>query len=186
MENKGIYIFLGPPFSGKETQTMPLSSRLDIPVFSMGALIREARSSDPAIEEAFQKYTRRGLHVPIKIKFGLLEKEMDKNPGGFILDNFPASLEDLEAFNSYLKENEMEVNKVFHLRISNEEMMRRYKDAPDRGRMDDTPQALETRGNVQYQDRLPVLNFFKEQGKLIEIDGEKSIDDVSDEIRRNL
>ncbi len=186
MSNKEIYIFIGPPFSGKETQTTPLSHELDIPVFSMGGLIREARSSNPEIESAFQEYTAKGLHVPIEIKFGLLREKMDACQRGFILDNFPATQEDLDAFNVYVQKNQLEVSKVFYLKIGHDEMMKRFEQSPERGRQDDTREALQTRGSVQSEDRIPVLSHYSLIGKLVEIDGEQPISVVSAKIRENL
>lgn len=184
--NRGIYIFIGPPFSGKETQTTPLSQELEIPVFSMGALIRDARNTDQAIENAFQQYTKKGLHVPTDIKFGLLKKEMDQATNGFILDNFPATPEDLEALNKYLAENNLSVNKVFYLDISYNEMVNRFEGNPDRGRDDDTVDALQTRSEIQSKEREEVLKYFRSQGKLVEIDGERSIEAVRNEIQQKI
>lgn len=186
MTNKEIYIFLGPPFSGKETQTTPLSQEMDIPVFSMGALIREARSSNPEIERAFQEFSTKGLMVPTEIKFGLLREKMDSCQKGFILDNFPATQEDLDAFNDYVQKNQLEVNKVFYLKIGHDEMMKRFEQSPERGRADDTREALQTRSTVQSEDRLPVLAYYNSIGKLIEIDGEQPIHVVSAKIHENL
>lgn len=186
MANKEIYIFLGPPFSGKETQTTPLSHELDIPVFSMGALIREARSSNPEIESAFQQYSTKGLHVPTGIKFGLLREKMDASQRGFILDNFPATQEDLDAFNAYIQKNQLEVNKVFYLKIGHDEMMKRFEQSPERGRQDDTIEAIQTRSSVQSEDRIPVLSYYNSIGKLVEIDGEQPIPAVYSKIREAL
>lgn len=186
MNQNNIYIFLGPPFSGKETQTTPLSQRLGIPVFSMGHLIRQAKDNDQSIGQAFEEYTVKGLHVPIDIKFGLLKQEMDKHPDGFILDNFPASKEDLDVFNDYLSKTGHKVSKVFYLNIGHDEMVKRFNESPDRGRADDTVEALETRSNVQSQDRQPVLDYFSSQGLLIEINGEQPIEVVSSRIEESI
>lgn len=185
-QSTGIYIFLGAPFSGKETQTVPLSQELGISVFSMGALIRHAREENPEVEQAFQEFTLNGLHVPIEIKFNLLKEEMDKNPKGFILDNFPATKEDLDAFNNYIESNELQVNKVFYLNIGHDEMLRRFENSPNRGRHDDTMDALNTRSRVQAEEREVVLEYFRTLGKLIEINGENSVEEVSKAIRDNL
>ncbi len=184
--NRGIIIFLGAPFSGKETQTTPLSQKLAVPVFSMGHLIREARVLDPEIERAFQEYTVKGLHVPIDIKFSLLRKEMEKHMEGFILDNFPASQEDLDVFNRYISESQLKVNKVFYLKISHDEMIKRFNESSNRGRADDTIEALQTRSTIQSQDREPVLEYFKNRDILVEINGEQDIEKVADDILKNL
>lgn len=184
--NHGIIIFLGAPFSGKETQTTPLSQKLGIPVFSMGHLIREARVSNPEIEQAFQEYTVKGLHVPIDIKFELLKKEMEMHREGFILDNFPASQEDLDVFNEYLESSMLKVTKAFYLKIGHDEMVKRFNESSNRGRADDTIEALETRSTVQSQDREPVLEYFKNQDILIEVNGEQNIEQVAEDILTSL
>lgn len=184
--NKGIYIFLGPPFSGKETQTIPLSNELEIPVFSMGSLIREARETDPKIDEAFQKYSLNSMHVPIEIKFDLLRKRMDSSPNGFILDNFPATSEDLDALNTYISTHELKVNKVFYLSISKDTIRERFENNPQRGRADDTLETVLKRREIQGEDIKPVLENFKREDILIEIDGEQSIEAVSDMIHKYL
>ncbi len=195
MTNEGINIFLGPPFSGKETQTSVLTAEFGLPVLSMGQLIRNAdrdpnRQNDPIVA-AHKKYTENGLHVPIDIKFPFLESEMNARPNGFILDNFPASKEDLDRFNQYLKEHELKVNKVFYLKISQEEMFRRFeeekKSNPEgRGRKDDTPETLATRRAIQGADLIPVLDYYRSTGQLVEINGEQPVSVVSQEIRANL
>jgi adenylate kinase len=186
MENKGIFIFLGPPFSGKETQTIPLSKELEIPVFSMGGLIREARQTDPEINDAFEKYTLHSMHVPIDIKFDLLEQKMDSAPNGFILDNFPATAEDLDALNEYVKAHELRVNKVFYLAISEGTTKERFESNPQRGRADDTLETILKRREIQDEDIKPVLEYFKAQDILLEINGEQSIEAVSDMIHTYL
>lgn len=186
MQHKKIYIFVGPPYSGKETQTTPLSYELDLPVFSMGQLIRDARISDPKIELAFQEYSLKGLHVPIEIKFELLKNKMDQAERGFILDNFPGSEEDLRVFNQYVDENSLEIENVFYLNISEEEMIRRFEANPHRGRADDSKETLGIRSRIQGEDREVVLNFYKEKGKLVEINSELPIEMVGKMIKANL
>jgi len=138
-----IVIFIGPPFSGKETQTSLLSEKLNIPVFSMGALIRKAyEERNEEIVEAYEEYSMKGKHLPIQLKFNLLKKEMDKAGNSFILDNFPASKNDLEVFEIYLKENNLSVHKVFCLNISENEMKKRFT---IRGRRDDDYEVVKKR-----------------------------------------
>src|SRR3989344_9652942 len=105
-----IIIFIGLPYIGKGTQSKLLGERLGLPVFSMGALIRQARDAgNPEIARAFEEYSMKGLHVPIEIKFPLLKKKMDEAKNGFILDNFPERQDGLDVFNKYLSENSLSV-----------------------------------------------------------------------------
>ena len=165
-----ILIFLGPPYSGKGTQATILGKELNLPVFSMGELIREGnRLGNPKAVEGYQNYTVKGMHVPNSLKFELLREKMDENKNGFILDNYPATQEDLDTLLNYLLENSLRVDKVFYISISAEAMTARIT---ERGRDDDKLEIVLTRKEVQDKDREPVLQYFKEKGMLTEINGE--------------
>ena len=121
-------VFIGPPYAGKGTQTDLLSKRLRIPVYSMGALIREAyRKKDPNAIKGYENYSLKGKHLPTSLKFSFLKEKLDKSLNGFILDNFPATEEDLGVFNGYLNNNQKKIDKVIYLKISEKEMQNRMK-----------------------------------------------------------
>lgn len=177
-----ITIFIGPPFAGKDTQASLLSKKLSLPLFSMGGLIRDARKSgDKTISDAYKKYTLNGLHIPINIKFGLLKIKLDNLNDGFILSNFPATLEDLNVFNKYLTERNLSVDKVFYLSISKDVMQERFKGSL-RKRPDDDSKIISERREVQDNDRIPVIEYFKKLGILVEINGERDIKVVYEDI----
>src|SRR3990167_3582095 len=105
-----IVIFIGPPFSGKDTQAKLLGKEKNLPVFSMGALIRDAyERKDPRAIEGFEQYSMKGFHLPTQLKFGWLKEKLDTNKDGFILDNFPATQEDLDTFNDNLLKNNLKI-----------------------------------------------------------------------------
>ncbi len=177
-------VFIGPPYAGKGTQTKLLADKLQIPVYSMGALIREAyENKDPRAIEGFENYSLKGKHLPTKLKFAFLEKNLNNSPKGFILDNFPATEEDLQAFNKYLDEHHKKIGKVIYLRISEEEMRKRMQ---SRGRRDDSPDIVDARRENQDKDRVPVIEFYKTLGILEEIDGEKNMSEVQKDILSKL
>lgn len=178
-----IIVFIGPPYAGKDTQGKLLSKEFgNIPIFSMGHLIREARESgDETFIKAYEEYSLKGLHLPTAIKFPLLKEKMDLAVDGFILDNFPATKDDLEMFNNYLSETNKKINRVIYLSISENEMEKRLK-IVFRGRKDDHPEIVATRREIQDQDRIPVLEFYREQKLLSEINGEEDVDKIHQEI----
>lgn len=179
-----IIIFIGPPFSGKDTQTKLLSEKLNLPTFGMGKLIRDAYSAgDENAVEMYEKYSLKGLHVPIELKFNLLKKELDSAIGGYILDNFPATSKDLDALNGYLKERDLKIDKVFNLAISEQEMESRIK---QRGRKDDDPEIIRKRREIQDEDRVAVLDYFKQAEILEEVDGEREIETIHNDILNRL
>ncbi|MEK7559092.1 MAG: nucleoside monophosphate kinase [Patescibacteria group bacterium] len=177
-------IFIGPPFAGKGTQAESLGKKLEIPVYSMGALIREAyEKRDPRAIEGHENYSLKGKHVPIELKFPFLEEKLNNSPKGFILDNFPATAEDLETFNRYLQTHNLSIDRVIHLWTSREEMGKRRK---VRGREDDNPEIIEARRINQDKDRIPVLKYYKSKKILEEVNGEKSIEEVQVDILKKL
>jgi len=182
---KNIYILIGPPLSGKETQGDLLELSLGgIPRFSAGHIIREARKFDPKFEEAYQKYSMQGLHLPTAIYFPLLEKKMDEASNtGFILDNFPATAENVEFLEKYLNGKELRIQKVISLYVSEEEMRKRFEIAKQkRGRADDTFEIVHERREHQDKDRQAVLDHYEELGLLKEINGEQTVEKVHDDI----
>ncbi len=182
---QNIYVLIGPPLSGKETQGELLETSLGgIPRFSMGHLIREARKTDPRFEQAYQEYSMQGKHLPNKIKFRLMAAKMDQSIStGFILDNFPATLEDVEYLDRYLVDKPLKVQSVVSLNISEDEMRKRFEIAKERrGRADDTFENVHDRRAIQDEDRGPVLNHYRSLGLLQEINGEGDVEEVHNEI----
>ncbi|HZJ18251.1 MAG TPA: nucleoside monophosphate kinase [Patescibacteria group bacterium] len=175
-----IIVFIGPPFSGKETQTNLLSNKLNIPVFSMGNLIRKAyKEKNKKIIKAYEEYSMKGKHLPILLKFDLLKKEIDKADNNFILDNFPANKEDLITFEIYLKERNLSIHKVFYLNILEDEMRKRFT---IRGRKDDDFEVVKKRRDIQDRERTFVINYFKEMGILVEVNGKGDIEEIQEKI----
>lgn len=182
---KNIYVLIGPPLSGKETQGDLLELSLGgIPRFSAGHVIREARATDPKFENAYQEYSMQGKHLPTGIYFPLLEKKMNEASNtGFILDNFPATQENVEYLDQYLEGKDLRVQAVVSLNISDDEMIKRFEIAKEkRGRADDTIENVQDRREIQDKDREEVLDHYCKLGILSEINGEQSVESVHDEI----
>ena len=182
-----IIVFIGPPYAGKDTQGKLLSQKFgNLPIFSMGHLIREAQESgNETFVKAYREYSLKGLHLPSEIKFPLLKEKMDKAKQGFILDNFPATKDDLAILNDYLIKANKKINRVIYLHISEREMKKRFEGA-FRGRKDDDATIVAARREIQDQDRVPVLEFYKSQNLLSEINGEGNIDKIHREILEKL
>lgn len=170
-------IFTGTPLAGKGTQAKLLSKKLNIPVFSIGSLLREHT------KKGYEQYAMKGYNLPTSLKFDLLKEKMDAAKDGFILENFPATKDDLDIFLEYLKSHALTIHRVFNIVVLDETALRR---ARVRGRIDDTIDIVTKRRIVQGKDRESVLGYFKEKGLLVDIDGEGTIDEVNKRIIDNL
>lgn len=183
---RNIYILIGPPLSGKDTQGDLLELSLGgIPRFSMGHLIREARKTDTVFEKAYSEYSMQGKHLPNEIKFPLMVEKMDEAQNtGFILDNFPGTAEDIEYLERYLQGKPLlTIKAVVSLNVSEEEMKRRFEIAKEkRGRADDTIENVHDRRMIQDHDRIAVLDHYRGKRLLSEIDGQDTVENVHDKI----
>ncbi len=96
---KNVFIFLGPPGSGKGTQTSRLAEELNFPHIDTGSLLRQNIKEQTPYGIEAKKYMDKGQLVPIEIVqdiiFERLKKDDAKN--GYILDGYPRSVEQAEA-----------------------------------------------------------------------------------------
>lgn len=182
---RNVYILIGPPLSGKDTQGDLLEISLrGIPRFSMGHLIREAKEKNSVFKKAYEDYSMQGKHLPNEIKFPLMIEKMNGAMNtGFILDNFPGTQEDVEYLERYLQDKDLQVAAVISLAISEDEMRKRFEKAKEkRGRADDTFENIHDRREIQDRDRSAVLSHYRKVGILHEINGEGTVEEIHDKI----
>ncbi len=98
-------VFLGPPGSGKGTQSEVLRERLGIPQISTGDMLRAARKAGTALGKEAEKYMNAGKLVPDEVVIGLVEERVQKPDAekGFILDGFPRTAAQADALDALLK-----------------------------------------------------------------------------------
>jgi adenylate kinase len=97
-------VFLGPPGSGKGTQSEVLRERLGIPQISTGDMLRAARKAGTPLGREAEKFMNAGKLVPDEVVIGLVEERV-QNPdaqNGFILDGFPRTEAQADALDALL------------------------------------------------------------------------------------
>jgi len=179
-------ILLGPPASGKDIQVRLLAEKLKLPDLSIGGLMRQEAKAGTKLGQQAQTYMQKGVNVPPEVSFKILKKELDKAKKGFVLNNYPRSLEQLEVFKKYLQAENKKIDKAFHLKASFQtcfkRMEKRVREEKEE-RADETREIFRTRYETGYQqDIKPILQFFAEQEVLIHIEGEGSPEEVFQEI----
>ena len=170
---------LGPPGSGKTTQSERISKRCGlIHIYAGDLLRRESRTNSP-FAERIRAYLRAGKLVPSDIVLYLIEKALSHTHGGYVLDGFPRTMEQALELEFLLKERGEKLDAVIYLVIDDEEVYRRLL---ARGRPDDTPPIIAERIRIFHEETDPVLDFFDEMGILIAVSGEGSPDQVTDRV----
>lgn len=96
---KKVFIFLGPPGSGKGTQTSRLADKLSIPHIDTGSLLRKNIQDNTELGIIAKTYIDKGQLVPLKVVADVIKDRLSKDDcaNGYILDGFPRSVEQAEA-----------------------------------------------------------------------------------------
>ena len=164
---------LGPPGSGKGTQAEFLTKDYKLDYIYPGEILREEMKKDTLIGKSVKAFVSKGDLVPTQfvvevVKLALNGKE------DYLLDGFPRSFEQLG------QAKEIPINIVLYIKISEKEVIKRLT---KRKRDDDNVETIKHRYRVYMEATEPVIEHYKKQDILYEIDGEQSIEDVYKDIK---
>lgn len=166
------FIFLGSQGSGKSTQAKQLAEKLNLPYFEMGELLRERLKDGDQTGKKIKSALNLGLLVPDEITINLLREKTSKAYDGYVLDGFPRNTTQLEALDN-------DITKIYYIKVSDMESIKRLA---LRKREDDTKDVLAKRLEIYHQETEPLLEEFKNKEILDEVDGERSIEDIHQDI----
>ncbi|NTU73755.1 AAA family ATPase [Candidatus Roizmanbacteria bacterium] len=173
-------VLMGIQGAGKSTQGNLLSKQLNIPYLSTGHIFREIAKEKTKLGRYVKEIVTAGLLIPdekvIEIVNSYISRpEYEK---GYILDGFPRTTYQAEKFKNH-------VDKVIYLEIPDKEALWRlaYR---NENRDDDTIEAIRKRIEIFHQFTEPVVNYYDEIGKMVLLDGTKSIEEVNIEILKSL
>lgn len=174
-------VLIGIQGSGKSTQGNLLSKQLDIPYLSTGHIFRQLAKEKTKLGSYIKVVMNTGLLIPdektIEIVHSYLSRPEYKK--GYILDGFPRTLKQAEEFIN-------NVDKVIYLEISDKEAIYRLVYRNSEVREDETIPAIKKRIEQFKKFTLPVLDYYRKEKKLVEIDGSQTIEAVNQEILKNL
>ena len=128
---KKVFIFLGPPGSGKGTQTSRLADKLSIPHIDTGSLLRKNIQDDTELGKIAKGFIDKGQLVPLSVVASVIEDRIKKDDcaQGFILDGFPRSIEQAQELVNILdrtgKFNLKEDAMAIYFDIDNEILIQR-------------------------------------------------------------
>lgn len=200
---KNRIILLGPPASGKGTQAALLAAAFSLPAASTGAMLREEKTRNTPLGEEAERWTGNGGLVPDELVLTLVWQWLDGRTR-FVLDGFPRTLGQAQAFDAGLQERRLPLDVVYLLELPveivqdrmctrltcpgcgavyNETFHAMTEGAPCPAcgavltrRKDDTREALDRRLSEYRAETLPVADHYESFGLLRRVDASQSRD----------
>ncbi len=188
-------ILLGPPGAGKGTQAVRLVERLGIPQLSTGDMLRAAVAAGTPVGLKAKAVMDRGDLVSDDIVVGIIADRIEEADAkqGFILDGFPRTVAQAEAFDAMLADKGLKLDAVVEFKVNENELVdrivRRAKETEARGeqvRKDDNPEVFKTRLEAYRTQTAPLSSYYEGKGMLKTVDGMKPIDDVTEAVKEIL
>ena len=178
-------LIVGPPGAGKGTQAARIAERFAIPTISTGDIFRANIANETELGKRVKQIVDAGDYVPDSLTNELVTDRLADADAttGFLLDGYPRTPEQVRYLDTLLSSHGHKLDAVLRLVADQDEIVRRLrKRALEQGRADDSEEAIRHRQDVYQRETAPVLEMFREQGLLIEVDGLGSVDEVSDRI----
>lgn len=173
-------IILGPQGSGKGTQAQLLVEKFGLQHFEAGKILRSIAGSDNEHAGEIKTALNSGNLVPDELVRLIAWDYINKHKnGGFVFDGYPRSAAQYEHLQDMLMKFGKKIDKVIDLEISEAETIKRLM---KRGREDDTPKAIGKRLELWRQQTMPVVERARQEGILLEIDGERPIEIIHEDI----
>lgn len=207
-------VLMGPPGAGKGTQAVRIAETYGIPHISTGDIFRATVKAGTALGAELQQYMSQGLLVPDEITIRIVHERLQRPDcaPGFLLDGFPRTIEQAIALDETLDANSIDM--VISIEVPSEELIRRltgrrvcqscgatyhvdFNPPQAEGicdqcgkelhqRVDDTIATVKNRLEVYNRQTEPLIAYYREQDKLVSIDGSQAIDQVFQDITHHL
>lgn len=209
-------VLLGLPGAGKGTQAALLKDETGLAHITTGELFRENIRQQTELGKKAQPFVESGRLVPDEITIGMLLDRISEPDAaaGFMLDGYPRNTEQARALDEALAAEAKRIDRAIYIHVAADELVRRLAGrwtCPNCGavyhetnqpprqpgvcdncgsrleqRKDDRPEAVRTRLEVNLKNLKPLLNYYREQGKVCEANGEAEVDEVTEAVRRCL
>jgi len=201
-------IFLGAPGAGKGTQATLVAQELNMAHIASGDLFRQALEQGTELGMQAKFYMEKGILGPDELTIRMVLERLSAPDceRGVIFDGFPRNLQQAEALDKALAEQGKVINKVVYIKVSEEESLKRLSgrwicrqcQTPYHTinslpkvwgkcdkcggelyqRPDDTAETVKKRLQVYFAQTVPLIDYYAQSGKLLEVDGDGGVDEV--------
>jgi adenylate kinase len=209
-------ILLGAPGAGKGTQAEMLTKLYNIPCISTGNIFREHIANKTQLGNLAKEYMDQGKLVPDSLVIELVKDRLSKDDckNGMILDGFPRTIPQAEALDEMLSEMNMPIDSVINVEVPDEVIIDRMSGrtvCPSCGasyhklfkienvagkcnecnsslvqRDDDKEETVRKRLEIYHAQTKPLIAYYKQQDKVLDIDGVGPVDEVRARVKKAL
>jgi len=179
-------VFFGPPGSGKGTQASRLAASAGIPQISTGDLLRSHVARQTELGAVAKPIMESGALVPDDLVTRMLKERLagPDAKNGAIFDGYPRTVAQARSLETLLKETGGRVDAVLFIDVEDGVLVDRLlKRATLEGRSDDTRETIAERLRVYREKTAPLADLYEKAGVLVTIDGNRSIEAVSADVR---
>ncbi len=201
-------IMLGAPGAGKGTQAKKIADKYQIPHISTGDIFRANIKEGTELGKKAKSYMDQGQLVPDELTLELIMDRFQNPDcaNGYVLDGFPRTIPQAEALTEALAKKGETIDYAINVEVPDENIINRmggrraclgcgstyhiiYAPTKTEGicdrcgeklvlRDDDKPETVKNRLNVYHNQTQPLIEYYTKQGKLAEVDGTQSMEDV--------
>ena len=202
-------VLLGPPGAGKGTQAQKISDKLELPHISSGDIFRENLKNKTDLGELARGYMDRGELVPDDVTIAMIRERLSRPDckQGALLDGFPRTPAQAEALEDMLKGFNGQVDSVPYISVPEQVLIERltgrwtcranghifhekfnppkepgvcdYDGSELYQREDDKTETVIRRIRVYLEQTMPLIEYYRQQGVLVEVDGNQEIEGVT-------
>lgn len=205
-------IMLGAPGAGKGTQAKKIAEKYQIPHISTGDIFRANIKAGTELGMKAKSFMDQGQLVPDEVTIGMLLDRIsqDDSKKGYVLDGFPRTIPQAESLTAALKERGEKIDYAVNVDVPDENIIHRMSgrracvgcgatyhivyNAPKTEsicdtcgeklilRDDDKPETVQNRLRVYHDQTQPLIDYYKKEGVLVEVDGTQDLEKVFQDI----
>jgi adenylate kinase len=180
-------ILFGIQGSGKGTQAKLLAEKYGYQIFETGAELRKLAKEDSELGRKVKETIESGHLVSSELVLEIVKNFVSQAENGkIIFDGIPRNQDQNIAFRGILAEYNLDYTAVHFKLDKQESLIRLFKRAEIEGRADDNEESIKRRIDIFFADTLPIVETYKQEGKLIELDATPSIEEVFQNLEQTL
>lgn len=179
----------GPPGAGKGTQSEFLIKKYNLFYISTGDILRKELKEESKLGLEAKSIIAKGGLVSDEIIVQIIEKTIKSNPDahGFLFDGFPRTFVQAYILEGLMIKLNTTLDQLISIEVPQEESIKRLLTRGETsGRLDDNEEVIRNRLREYDEKTLPVLNFYKERGNYVSVNGLQSIEMVTADIAKNV